>query len=331
MSASTSEPPRHSEEAVAPESGRGRRPKNLAEGAFWDLATERGWQITKRGWPDYFVQKDGHIIAVEVMPSAGRAPRFDQRQVMAALEAAGIRCFIWSPEGGFRPFKAPASMGGKGGGLASGEKTTTEGDQAVAEQQALQRGSGGDQPFDLDRPHEGPAVERDGNEGTKAKVDRVWAHFVARMKPRSTLAGDDERRIIRAALKVATAEECCRAIDGCASSNFHMGSNDRQKKYNRLSQILRGRRGRETTRERIDFFLDLLDEAAREGQISPSAAPAVVASRKRDVQRGWRFKDDPEALDKARQSEDWLLRHGIEVVRGEDGYPTFRAVRGEEE
>lgn len=164
-----------------------------------------------------------------------------------------------------------------------------------------------------------------------AEIDAVWQHYAATMKPRAKQAGADERKLIADALKVATVAECQRAIDGCRSSEFHMGRNDRQRKYNRLSQILKGRRGKETTRERIDFFLDLLDEAARGGHVLTSADPAVMSERKRIVQRGWRFRDDPEAVRKAEEAEAWLRSNGVEVVRQADGYPTFRALRRDAE
>lgn len=160
------------------------------------------------------------------------------------------------------------------------------------------------------------------------EVDQVWAHYAKTMKPRRTEATEEDRKLIRAALKVATAAECCRAIEGCRASKFHMGENDRGRKYNKLSQIVKGRVGKETTRERIDFFLDLADDAARGGKVT-SGDPAVISDRKRLVQRGWRFSDNPGAVREAEMAEEWLKEHGVEVVRGEDDYPTFQALRSE--
>jgi hypothetical protein len=53
-------------------------------------------------------------------------------------------------------------------------------------------------------------------------IDVVWAHYVEVMKPRKRELDAQGRAVIREALKVATVEECCGAIDGCKASSFHM-------------------------------------------------------------------------------------------------------------
>lgn len=78
-----------------------RRPQNLAEGAFFDAALAAGWEPTKRGWPDFFMEKDGVIAAVEVKPSTRTPLKRSQRRVMEALAAHGVPCFRWTPDGGF--------------------------------------------------------------------------------------------------------------------------------------------------------------------------------------------------------------------------------------
>jgi hypothetical protein len=81
------------------------------------------------------------------------------------------------------------------------------------------------------------------------------------MRPRRRELGPEERKIITAALKVASAAECCEAIRKCERSDWHMKRGEhaerRGAKHNQLSKILKGRRGKETTRERIDFWLEL--------------------------------------------------------------------------
>lgn len=197
-------------------------------------------------------------------------------------------------------------LGGKGGAVDVGSKET------ISEGLTVGVGS----------PREGADRASDEDVGC------VWAVYAELMNPRRLTATTDDRRIIRDALKVATVDECVGAVRGCALSKFHMGENDKKNKYNRLSQILKGRRGRETTRERIDFFLDLADKAAQGESRFPSADPGVLTAKRLDVQRGWRFKGDSEAVTKAKDAEAWLWEHGIEVVRKTDGYPTFRAIRG---
>lgn len=295
-----------------------RRPKNVAEGAFFDLATANGWQMTHRGWPDFFVLKGGTVAAVEVQPSASRSLGADKRSVMEALAEHGIPTYEWSPDGGFKRIE---SMGGKGG-----EDDCPEERQRINSETAREGSGEGEHLF----PTQPEEPSRDGTDAMRAKVDAVWNHFVAEMEPRQVLAGDEERRIIRAALKVASVAECQAAISECKASDWHMGANPHGRKYNRLSQILKGRRGRETTRERIDFFLDLA-RTTTGGSSIPSADRVIVAQHQQDVQRGHRLADSPEAVEKAKRSEAWLLQRGIETVRREpDGYPTFRRLRSEE-
>lgn len=297
-----------------------RRPKNIAEGAFFDLAAKDGWEVTHRGWPDFFVRKGDRIAAVEVEPSASRTLRDDKREVMAVLAEHGIPTYQWSPDGGF----ARLELGGRGGSNVDPEqrqRTNNETDEGESE------GDGdGSQLF----PTQPATPSRDGTDAIREQVDAVWTHYVAVMEPRQALAGEEERRIIRAALRVASVDECNGAIDGCKASDWHMGANRRQRKYNALSKILKGRRGMETTRERIDFFLDLAGTSAGGASI-PSADRAIVAQRQQDVQRGHRLADSPEAVEKAKRSEAWLRQRGIETVRREsDGYPTFRALTSAE-
>lgn len=181
--------------------------------------------------------------------------------------------------------------------------------------------------------------EGSGGKGTSADpaaspspdIDAVWGTYVEVMKPRRSELDSGGRAVIRDAMKVATADECCRAIRKCARSAFHMGTADasryqgKPRKYNSLSHILKGKRGVRSTREQIDMFLDMPDEGGVSGHGFPSFDPAVMSDKKRLVQRGWRFPEDEERVQNARDAEDWLAAHGVEVVRGDDGYPTFQA------
>lgn len=170
--------------------------------------------------------------------------------------------------------------------------------------------------------------EKSTNKGTvknpkEPGVDRVWERYAAVMEPRRKEPGADERKIIREALKVATVEECERAIDGCGASAFHMGDNDKGRKYNALSQILRGKRGRQTVRERIDYFIDLAEKGGRVTAQFPSEDRALVMERIAEVQRGHRSQN-ADTVQRAKDAEAWLRQRGIKAVpRKSDGYPTF--------
>jgi hypothetical protein len=100
-------------------------------------------------------------------------------------------------------------------------------------------------------------------------LEKVWAVYVESMKPRRTELHPDERKIIRDALKVASADELSICILTCSRSDYHMkrGAHSGRSggKYNKLGQILkpRPRRG-ETARSRIDWWLEKAEEEARQ-------------------------------------------------------------------
>lgn len=153
------------------------------------------------------------------------------------------------------------------------------------------------------------------NSGQTDAVREVWDHYVAAMKPRHTGLDPQQRAIIRDALKVATKSELKRAIDGCKSSDFHMGKNDRSKKYNSLSQILKAKRGGRTVREQIDFFLDLAEKAGVTKSGVPSGDHARLGAAKRDVLDALDFPSDDHVQERGRESEAWLRQQGITFDR----------------
>lgn len=81
-------------------------PKNAAERAFYELVKDEGWSVTKRGWPDFFVEtENGGIICVEVKPYANVALKPSQLRILKALAAYGVPCYLWSPDVGFTEIK----------------------------------------------------------------------------------------------------------------------------------------------------------------------------------------------------------------------------------
>lgn len=162
----------------------------------------------------------------------------------------------------------------------------------------------------------------------RGTVDVVWSHYCSMPGKRERPLPDQERKVILDALKVATADELITAINECWKSDWHMKRREFQdrsgQRYDKLTQIIKGRQGKETTRERIDFWLERAETTGVAGSGVPSADPAVIARKKQDVQRGHRLMGDPKAVEKAQEAEAWLRRYGIETIRGEDGYPTFR-------
>jgi hypothetical protein len=164
-------------------------------------------------------------------------------------------------------------------------------------------------------------------------IERVWAHYVEVMKPRNRELDPQARGVIRDALKVATEVECKDAITGCAKSTFHMGQNDRRKRYNALSQILKGKRGGRTTREQIDFFLDVAEKAgARSGVQSgvTSASSGKISQARRAVLDAWEFPGDGLVVSRGEEAARWLRAQGWRVVLGDGERPRFIAPGSEE-
>jgi hypothetical protein len=148
-------------------------------------------------------------------------------------------------------------------------------------------------------------------------IDVVWAHYVGVMQPRNRELDEQGRKIIREALKVATVEECCGAIDGCKASSHHMGQNDRRRKYNRLSNILKGSAQRnKTTREQIDWFLDVAERAGVRG---PGLKSGVTSGERDKISRCKRLVLDalempgsPQVVSQGEEAARWLRAQGIE-------------------
>jgi len=73
-------------------------------------------------------------------------------------------------------------------------------------------------------------------------TQRVFDHWVSTswsgrgVKPRLT---DKRKKIIRKAISEYGCDVCIAAVDGNASSDWHQGRNQRNKKYNSIELILR--------------------------------------------------------------------------------------------
>lgn len=154
-------------------------------------------------------------------------------------------------------------------------------------------------------------------------VNAVWAHYCNVMHPRSNVADSEQRKLIRDALRIATKSgsssgfevqvaELCRAIDGCAASPFHMGANDRDKKYNRISNILKGKRGGRTTREQIDMFLEIAEKAGSQSDV-PAASAGRVQQARRYVLDGWEYPNDAVVVERAEEAKAWLVEQGWQI------------------
>lgn len=160
----------------------------------------------------------------------------------------------------------------------------------------------------------------------------VWSEYVRVMEPRKTDLDPGARTIIRDALKVADVDECKRAIRGCKASVFHMGDNDRGKKYNALSQILKGKRGGKTTREQINMFLDIEESSGLSSQV-PSGDVGKINGLKREIIDAWEFPGDDVLQERAQMARQrltdlgWIIGQDHERANSAShGFPTFAYV-----
>jgi len=79
--------------------------KNKAEGAFKKEMEGKGWDITKRGWPDFICLRDDDVVFVEVKKNKDIPLKKSQLKIMKILADHGIPCFRWSPDLGFETIK----------------------------------------------------------------------------------------------------------------------------------------------------------------------------------------------------------------------------------
>jgi hypothetical protein len=81
-----------------------------------------------------------------------------------------------------------------------------------------------------------------GSTVAESDVDEVYSYWVTVMRPgRTRVPKLDATRLlkVRAAIADYGVEACKQAIDGCASSDFHMGRNRANKRYDDLELIFR--------------------------------------------------------------------------------------------
>lgn len=75
---------------------------NRHENDLYNLASGLGWEVTKRGWPDFICWDGDNMILVEVKPP-GHLLNQSQWRVMLALSRLGAKCFVYSG-GALKPF-----------------------------------------------------------------------------------------------------------------------------------------------------------------------------------------------------------------------------------
>jgi hypothetical protein len=90
-----------------------------------------------------------------------------------------------------------------------------------------------------------------------AAVLEVWEYWISVMRggsKRKPILDATRRQIIAAAIHDYEVDGCKEAIDGCALSEFHMGRNKMNKKYDSVELIFRDA-------EHVEKFLEILDKS----------------------------------------------------------------------
>ena len=77
--------------------------RNPAEQQCYEELISQGWDVTKRGWPDFICYKNGNLALVEVKPYKSIHLKVSQYRLMAALARLGVKCFRWTPQMGVQP------------------------------------------------------------------------------------------------------------------------------------------------------------------------------------------------------------------------------------
>jgi ribonucleotide reductase beta subunit family protein with ferritin-like domain len=95
---------------------------------------------------------------------------------------------------------------------------------------------------------------------SEAEIQQVWDYWVSKMRAtskRKPVLDSSRRQFIGAAIFDYELQGCLDAIDGCAMSEFHMGRNKMNKRYDSIELIFRDA-------EHIEKFHDILDKSTQE-------------------------------------------------------------------
>ena len=120
-------------------------------------------------------------------------------------------------------------------------------------------------------------------------VRRVFDHWVFMLgkNPRRCALGMERRKVIRRALELYDEEVLLLAIEGCASSAWHAGENDRETVYQDIELILRNER-------QVERFCEMGEvlraRAARVPAVAPAEAVAPADAAAVEAQRA-RLRD----------------------------------------
>ncbi|MCK4384717.1 MAG: VRR-NUC domain-containing protein [candidate division Zixibacteria bacterium] len=76
-------------------------PRNQWEKECYLRLIEDNWNVTKKGWPDFACFRGEQFIVIEVKPKRSHNLKKDQEHLLETLSRRGIKCYKWTPDGGF--------------------------------------------------------------------------------------------------------------------------------------------------------------------------------------------------------------------------------------
>lgn len=181
--------------------------------------------------------------------------------------------------------------------------------------------------FDVDVP----PTTKEPHSPHDSRVLQVWDYYQHTIpNAQRQQLNAQRRRHIERALKIRSADECCKAIIGLSKSPYHNGQNDQGTKYLDIRYALHGnvQKG-ESDEERIDRMAELATAPGlgRESEI-PDVLMGRVNDLKTDVLRGWHEDGYPppteDALLRAKRAAQTLRdEFGIDVGAAPNGRPVF--------
>lgn len=75
---------------------------NFAENQLVQLLKKDGWDVSKRGWPDFLCVRGNEIACVEVKKNANQRLKKSQIKTMNILKSYGIPCYRYDPDKGLQ-------------------------------------------------------------------------------------------------------------------------------------------------------------------------------------------------------------------------------------
>ena len=74
---------------------------NQTEQKLKEILVGQGWNVIRKGWPDFACIKDGEMIFIEAKSYRGEMLKKEQHYILTNLAKQGLECYKWDPMEGF--------------------------------------------------------------------------------------------------------------------------------------------------------------------------------------------------------------------------------------